>query len=421
MTARRIRQSWWVDLRFDHRRYRKRSPENSRTGAIAYEATLRHKLARGEDIDGRNASTTRVSFAEFVPKWFAEYVVPNNKPSEQKAKKYALSASLVPSFGRMLVSDIGVRDVEQYKAKLVREGKSHKTINNRLTILRKCLHTAYDWLALPGAPPKIVWLKCPPARTHYLATEECNLLVEHSSGIVREMIVAALRTGMRQGELKGLQWTSIDWLNRSVAVRHSRSDDTKALGTPKGNRERHIPLDIDLCEMLSARRRAEGYVFLDNNGQPFTHKKASAALAAVCRHAGLPKVGWHTLRHTFASHLAMNGTPLNIVQALLGHASITTTMRYAHVAPSALRTAIELANPRTAGVAADNGQPAGNRWQLRRLQNASAIGEVNGNPTIAHGFPASSLPLAAECAVEVEGIETAAPCEVRYRKWQADA
>lgn len=144
MTARRIRQSWWVDLRFDHRRYRKRSPENSRTGAIAYEATLRHKLARGEDIDGRNASTTRVSFAEFVPKWFAEYVVPNNKPSEQKAKKYALSASLVPSFGRMLVSDIGVRDVEQYKAKLVREGKSHKTINNRLTILRKCLHTAYD-------------------------------------------------------------------------------------------------------------------------------------------------------------------------------------------------------------------------------------------------------------------------------------
>ncbi len=74
------------------------------------------------------------------------------------------------------------------------------------------------------------------------------------------MILAALRTGMRQGELKGLQWTSIDWANRSVAVRHSQSDYTKSLGTPKSNRERHIPLDIDLYDVLSARRQTDGYV-----------------------------------------------------------------------------------------------------------------------------------------------------------------
>lgn len=405
MTARRIRRSWWIDLRFDHKRYRKRSPENSRAGAIAYEAALRQKLARGEDILGRNASAERLTFAEFVPKWFEEYVIPNNKPAEQKAKKYALSASLVPFFGRMSVSDIGVRDVEQYKAKLVREGKSHKTINNRLTILRKCLHTAYDWFDLPRTPPKVVWLKCPPPRTSYLAPDECDLLIQHSSGVIREMIVAALRTGMRQGELKGLQWTSIDWLNRSVAVRHSRSDYTKSLGSPKGNRERHIPLDVDLCEMLDARKRSEGYVFLDESGRPFTHMKVSAALAEVCRRAGLPKTGWHTLRHTFASHLAMNGTPLNIVQALLGHASISTTMRYAHVAPSALRAAIELANPRTAGVA-DNGQPVGNRWQLRRLQNASAIGEVDGNPTNTPGIRPDDQPVAAQTRCGEGGIRT---------------
>ncbi len=281
MTARLIRKSWWVDFRFDHTRLRKRSPENSRAGARAYETALRHRLAQGEDITRRKGLAEQQNFAAFVPKWFEEYVVPNNKPGEQRVKKYTFSASLVPFFGRMAIPEIGVRDVEHYKAKLIREGKSHKTINNHLTMLRKCLHTAFDW---------------------------------------------------------------------------------------KGNRERHVPLDIDLHETLSARRKSEGYVFLDGNGQPFTHKKVSAALAEVCHRAGLRKIGWHTLRHTFATHLSMNGTPLNIVQALLGHSSITTTMRYAHVAPSALRTAIELANPRTARVASI-GQPVGNRWQERQLQN----------------------------------------------------
>jgi integrase len=195
--------------------------------------------------------------------------------------------------------------------------------------------------------------------------------------MIREMLLAALRTGMRQGELKGLQWTSIDWLNNSVAVRHSYSDYTKSLTSPKGNRERHIPLDIDLIEALNDRRQDAGYVFVDRNGRPFDHEKLSAALADVCKRAGLRKVGWHTLRHTFASHLAMNGTPLNIVQTLLGHSSITTTMRYAHVAPSALRTAIDLANPRTSAM--NSGQPAGNRWQRRqilpRLARSTTAGE----------------------------------------------
>jgi integrase len=316
-------------------------------------------------------------FAEFAERWFSEYVLTNNKPGEQRVKKYTFAASLVPFFGQMAISEIGVRDVERYKTRLIQDGKSRKTVNNHLTMLRKCLHTAYDWLEISGVPPKIAWLKCPPPRTDYLSAEECGLLLQHSSGTTREMILAALRTGMRQGELKGLQWSAIDWLNRSVVVRHSQSDYTKSLGTPKSNRERHIPLDIDLYDVLSARRETDGYVFLSSNGEPFNHEKVSAALGQVCRRAGMRKVGWHLLRHTFATQLSMNGTPLNIVQVLLGHSSITTTMRYAHVAPSALRTAIELANPRTA--AASVGQPAGNRWQERQLQIRTGVGGVAEN------------------------------------------
>jgi integrase len=340
-----------------------RSPENSKAGAQAYEAFLRHKLAIGQTI-GRRPAEENQTFAEFSKKWFGEYVGTNNKPSEQRTKKYILAASLVPFFGHLTIKEISNRDVERYKAKGLSEGISPKTMNNRLTILRKCLHTAYDWLGLPGKPPKIEWLKCAPPHTEYLTPEECQVLLRHSQGVIHEMALTALRTGMRQGELKGLQWDSIDWVNGIITVRHSRSDYTNALGSTKSNRERHIPLDIDLYEVLAARKRDKGYVFLDEKGRAFDHQRVSRALAAVCGNAGLRKVRWHMLRHTFATNLAMNGTPLNVVQALLGHSSITTTMRYAHVAPSALRTAIALANPRTAAMSQ---QPVGNRWQEQKV------------------------------------------------------
>ncbi|HEY1707192.1 MAG TPA: tyrosine-type recombinase/integrase [Rhizomicrobium sp.] len=392
MAVRLIRRAWWVDLRFTHTRYRKRSPENTRSGAQAYEAVLRQRLARGEHIDGKQAKAERCSFADFAPRWFAEYVVSNNKPSEQRTKRYTLSASLIPFFGRIEIARIGVRDIERFKAEQIRAGVSRKTINNKLTILRKCLYTAYDWLALKEAPPKVAWLKCPPPRTDYLTPDECTRLLQHSDGVIGEMILTALRTGMRQGELKGLQWDSLDWLNHSMAVRHSYSDYTKSLGSPKGNRERHIPLDIDLYEVLIARRQEAGYVFADLAGRPFNHRKVTAGLAAVCRRAELRTVGWHTLRHTFASHLAMNGTPLNIVQLLLGHSTIAMTMRYAHVAPSALRTAIDLANPRTA-YAANDGQQVGNGWRSQHQKPHPGVTTQDGKT---QGICAENdLPLAA--------------------------
>jgi len=187
--------------------------------------------------------------------------------------------------------------------------------------------------------------------------------MDRAHGIIREMILTALRTGMRQGELKGLQWSSIDWQNRSITVRHSYNDYTKQLESPKSNRERHIPMDVDVYAMLFNRKKSTGYVFLNEHesNQPFKAHYLERRLKEICKAAGLRHIGWHVLRHTFASHLAMRGVPLNAVQALLGHSSITTTMRYAHLAPSALRAAIDMLNPKTA-VSASFGQPVGNQW-----------------------------------------------------------
>src|SRR5262249_41643740 len=145
---------------------------------------------------------------------------------------------------------------------------------------------------------------------------------------------------------KGLQWSSINWQNLVVTVRHSRCDRAKDIVSPKNNRMRHIPLDIDVCEMLHRRKGDTGYVFTDAIGLAFNHDRLSHRLEQVCRKAGLRRISWHILRHTFASHLAIKGVPLHVVQELLGHSTITMTMRYAHVAPSALRTAIDALNPR---------------------------------------------------------------------------
>jgi integrase len=367
MAVRKIKTSWWVDFRLGPVRHRKRSPENSKAGAQAYEAMLRQKLARGEPIELTKDELRRdLTFGQFAWQWFDEYVVANNKYLEQRMKKYTLRGSLVPFFGKLPLRFITSHHVEQYKAHVLKtEGISRKTVNNRLAIFRKCIVTAYEWLQLPGTAPKVVLLKCPPPPTDYLSADECELLLSKVDGVIREMILTALRTGMRHSELTGLQWPSINWENRIIIVRHSRCSRTGLLQSPKSNRERHVPMDADVYEVLFKRRKTTGYVFLDK-GRPFESHRMIREIREVRYRAGLRQMGWHTLRHTFASHLAIKGAPLHVVQALLGHSSIGTTMRYAHVAPSALRTAIDMLNPKSA-VHTDFGQPAGNQW-IRTIQ-----------------------------------------------------
>jgi hypothetical protein len=155
MAVRIIKGSWWVDIRINHERYRKRSPENSKAGAQAYESVLRHKLSRGESIEPMSKPASVPTFEEFAWKWLDDYVVPNNKFLEQRSKRYILSASLIPFFGKMRVGQINAHDIERYKAYLVKNGIKNKTIKNRLTVLNKLLSTAWEWLQLEGVQPRV--------------------------------------------------------------------------------------------------------------------------------------------------------------------------------------------------------------------------------------------------------------------------
>jgi site-specific recombinase XerD len=105
-----------------------------------------------------------------------------------------------------------------------------------------------------------------------------------------------------------------------------------------------------LVAALKAHRHLRGeFVFCDDGGERLSRGTLDWVLKKVCRRANLRWIGWHGLRHTFCSHLAMKGAPARAIQELAGHASLTTTQRYMHLTPGAGRAAIDLL-----------GQPMGN-------------------------------------------------------------
>src|SRR6266478_312817 len=269
MAVRKIKNSWWVDFRHADVRYRKRSPANSKAGAEDYEATIRQKLSRGESLGlappDKKQEERKQTFKEFAWKWLETYAKTNNKFSEIMRKRYTLQRHLIPFFGQTPLDRVDTQLVEQYKSRKISEGLANKTVNNHLTVLSSCLRTAQDWFDIPKIP-KMKQLKMPPLQIDFLSQDESDLLLAHSSGVYHEIIFMALKTGLRRGELIALDWSDINWNNKTLTVRHSWSEASKSLDTPKSNRERHIPLTDDLCAMLLRRKHAIGFVFTDEEG-----------------------------------------------------------------------------------------------------------------------------------------------------------
>lgn len=182
-------------------------------------------------------------------------------------------------------------------------------------------------------------IKGPSKKTvEFLEKEQVSLLLQHSSATYRPIFYTYLNTGMRRDELVNLEWSDIDWKNRQIRIINKE----KKRYHPKGQKERFIPIKEDLIAILRQRKKkASGsYVFGTKDGRP-RHNNVLKELKRTAKKAGIEHITIHMLRHTFASHLVMAGVDLPTVQKLLGHASITTTMIYAHLAPDHLRSAIE--------------------------------------------------------------------------------
>lgn len=338
MGVRKRENKWWVDFSFNRARYRRPSPENSRAGAQAYEALLKQRLARGEPVYGVEASKT--AFKDFAAEWFQTYVKNNNKPSEVASKETILRVHLLPFFGRMNLEKINNFEVEKYKAKKIAAGLNLKTVNNHLAVLRMSLRCALEWELIKLAPV-IKRLTLPPQKYDYLTVEECGDLINAAEGIWQDMIVTALGTGLRFGELIALTWDDVNMQLKELTVRQAFSRGV--LGSPKNNRTRRMPMTDSVYETLKHLQKNESYVFT-SDGRPLRQVACIKKLQRICKKAGLRKIGWHCLRHTFASHMAQAGANLVAVQNLLGHSDIRTTMRYAHINGDTLREAIHVLN-----------------------------------------------------------------------------
>lgn len=327
-------KKWWVDFCFERARYRRPSPDNSKPGALKYELLLRQKLAKGEPLDPPEKMP---SFNAFAKSWFATYVKSNNKHSEILSKEMILRVHLLPYFAPRPLDKIRSLDVEQYKAQKIAEGLSFKTINNHLAVLHKSLQCALEWEVIPNLPI-IKKLRLAPLRHDFLTLEECQKLLMAADGMWHAMITVALGTGLRFGELIALRWQDVDFASGTLTVCQSYAKGV--LGSPKNNRIRQIPLSGAVTRVLFQMRKPHGLVFTNPHGAPLKHSVPFRTLHRLCHKAGLRPIGWHVLRHTFASHLAQAGANLASVQGLLGHSDIRMTMRYAHINGAALKQAI---------------------------------------------------------------------------------
>lgn len=365
MSTRKIRESWWVDFRHGGVRYRTRSPDDSRPGAAAYEALLRSRLSRGDSAIPKPEVPTLNAFA---PQWFETWVRPNNKPSEIYRKEHTLRNHILPAFGQRRLDDILAYDIERFKGAKLAVGCSNQTVNNQINVLTRCLRSAVEWNII-SAVPRIRRLRVESERLDFLTDDECQqLLVAFADERWRAMALLALRTGMRLGELLALQWQDVDLANRQLEVRRSLSLGIVVL--PKSNKARRIPLTRDALQTLASLQQGASTdpVFGEPGGGRYAHHAAAWRLRAAVRRSGLRHIGWHTLRHTFASQLAIRGTSMRVIQVLLGHASVKTTEQYAHLS----REAIDGALRSLSSLDTNFGHPVGNNLQIAFDQGRSA-------------------------------------------------
>jgi integrase len=338
------RKYWMIDVVYEHpdgrsERVRKVSPVQGRRGAEQHERNIRQALCEG--TYGREEKTPTPTLAEFWIDFLDNYVLTENKSSEHVAKKGIWKNHIEPHFGRLKIDEIGAEHVARYKAAKLKLEFDPKTVNNQLAVLRRMLAVAVEWGRL-GHVPAVKWqLRAPPPEFDFLAFDEAERLVAAADGMWRTLIVVALKTGLRHGELLALRWQDVDLVAGRLVVRRALCG--KKVDTPKNGRSREVALSDEAVRALKAHRHLRGeLVFCDEAGHLLTRDACKWPLWAVCKRAGLRLIGWHALRHTFASHLVMRGAPLKAVQELLGHADITMTMRYAHLSADVRRDAVQL-------------------------------------------------------------------------------
>lgn len=309
---------------------------------------------------------------DFLSKHYEPWVKANRKDGEATVKR--LSACF-GDYGAKRLTEMDTLLVEKWRTGRLKAGRAPATVNRDITALKAALSKAVEWGVIEAHP----LAKVKPAkvadegRVRYLDEAEEKRLrktldereerirAERRSGNewrkarnlellpdldglafadhIKPLVLLAMNTGLRRGELFHLKWTDVDLVRAQLTVRAAGAKSAKV---------RHVPLNREALDTLKgwqeATGRKIGHVFIGRTGGRLDNIKKG--WAGVLDDAKLGDFHFHDLRHHFASRLVMAGADLYVVKELLGHATIAMTERYAHLAPEHKAAAVALLEAR---------------------------------------------------------------------------
>ncbi len=277
--------------------------------------------------------------------FFNDYYIPNctgKNNNSIKVEKIMFKVWINPIIGDKAMRDVSPFDLERLKKYMRDNGKSKRTINYALAVVRQAYNKAIEWDMFAGANPvsKIKMEKLNNNRLRFLTPQEAKALLgalNKRSYQTYEISALSLFTGMRAGEIFNLKYGDIDLENGLIHIKN-----------PKNNEDRVVYITPEVEAILKVKKGKPGeYVFKDTHNRKI--KEVPRVFEKTVKQLGLnngiedrkDKVVFHTLRHTFASWLAMKGVPIYTISKLMGHKDISMTQRYSHLSPDAKRGAVE--------------------------------------------------------------------------------
>ena len=314
-------RTYWFTIMHEGQRIQKSlGTDNKKMAEKAYAKTLTGII---ESRYFETARAKRILFQEMTTKYLKDH-----KHSRDQTSLKQLS----PFFNDRTLFQITTRLVAEYREKRTAEKAKPATIYQELALLRRMFNVAireWQWLKINPVSGLSFSVGNKNARTRWLAPEEQERLLRCATNPawLRPLLITALHTGMRRGELLALTWKDIDNRQRIIRIEHSKNGE-----------RRSIPISDTLQSTLGAIkvRDISGRVF------PMAVRSLRAAFDKALGKAKIEDFHFHDLRHTFATRLVQNGVDLYKVKELLGHKTIAMTMRYAHHCPESLRSSVEV-------------------------------------------------------------------------------
>lgn len=326
---------WWINYHdADGVRHREKIGRES----VANEAYLQRRMELKEGKFVAPRSGAGATFAEIAAERTALKTA-NLSPLSLRADKYRLRG-LVKILGTVPVRALTPHKLEDALNQIAAErGVAGSTLNRYRTLLSSIFTVAVRNKRMLANPIAEVTLRPEPSgRVRFLSDKEEKSLRKQIRSSFAERVAEfdlALSTGMRRAEQFNLTWAGVDLEQKNLMVMGKGSRG-------RGPKRRFVPINDRARKALLA-------LYKISNGSPFVcprkkregQRDFSKWFEETVKQAGIPELTWHDLRHTFASRLVMGGVDIRTVGELLGHASIQTTMRYAHLSQEHRHAAVE--------------------------------------------------------------------------------